>query len=96
VLAAGGWWLVAGGWVLVVVGCWLLVVGCWLLLVVVVVVGVVVVVVVVVAAPSSSCSPGTPLHWLIDRQTPLKQTQRHCKSSLPASLQVPQTREGKK
>ena len=51
----------------------------------VVVVVVVAVAVVVVAALSSSCSPGTHLHWQIDRQAPIEQTKRHCKSSLPAS-----------
>ena len=42
-------------------------------------------VVVVVAAHNSSCSPGTHLHRQIDRQAPIKQTKRHCKSSVPAS-----------
>ena len=55
------------------------------LVLVVVVAAAAVGVVVVVAAHNSSCSPGTHLHRQIDRQAPIKQTTRHCKSSVPAS-----------
>ena len=56
-----------------------------LVIVLVLVVVVAAAVVVVVAAHNSSCSPGTHLHRQIDRQAPIKQTKRHCKSSVPAS-----------
>ena len=56
-----------------------------IVLVLVVVVVAAAAVVVVVAAHNSSCSPGTHLHRQIDRQAPIKQTKRHCKSSVPAS-----------
>ena len=49
------------------------------------VVVVVVAVAVAVAAHSSRCSPGTHRHRQIDNQAPIKQTKRHCKSSLLAS-----------